>query len=327
MAKDIVTRINAQEVFGDVCWWSLENITITQPELAALFARHGLSERYLPPVAPDHATFRQAIAAHVNNRRKKGRVSSLLLRPVLENEDEIIYAVVDETVIEEQETLAHNVPHRIVFKKATGKVSLRDGATVLGKQVKDWYEAHVGRLNTTDLRRALVKAIVQHMGGICLRARGGGLYFVPASAGKDLRCLQKVVEEWGPGETDFGVLEQARSERNKAQLSSDVRRSLDQEVKDLIEEVKAWNEKAPRHDTMQRRLGEYKGLKDRVLFFQNLLGITVDDLNLSLAELEAQVKGISDDKPLSQAAKRREARKARREAAQRKARLVRRAAE
>lgn len=314
--SQLVKELNEGQRFGDIAWWTLEDVSITRLELEALFAKHELDPRHLPPPIVAHATFRQAVAAHSHNRRKKGRASTMMVRPVLENAEEIIYAVVDEAVVEDQETLTHTIPHRIIFKKRLETVHLRGGATLIGKAIKTWYEDHHDRYNTTDLRRMLVKVIVGDLNGLCLKPKGGGFYFIPSLYGVDLRKLQSIVNAWPGTIKEFGILEQSKSEANQAQLSTDAKKSLDQEVQELIAEVTVWQDKAPRRDTMQRRLKEYGGLKDRLHFFRDLLGVTVGDMEMALKDLDVQVNALLSgaEVAVTPATKRRDDRRKRRDA-------------
>jgi len=258
------------EHLGTLLWWSLENNHIHYSALVGLAQQHGLPEKYLPnPVKPANA-FRRAWRT-ANRKLEKG----LMLRQIAESDETIAVGLVRETADRVAVDLDYAVMGKVVFNKQ------HEIITVSGQGVEDiqkLYQHHLA-LTTQDIRFMLLQFVRE--AGVSLRQRGG-TYFIPASWQTSLNALGRVVEN--AGSNMVYQLPIYDTEQVKGTLSDVARRSLDDEIRALREELEGFDEKT-RQSTLERRMSRFEELRSRVKMFSGVLSFKAEDLSDKLEEL------------------------------------------
>ena len=98
---------------------------------------------------------------------------------------------------------------------------------------------------------------------------------------------------------------------NTDSIKRDTRRSLEDDLNTIMEEVEIFKGKLPREDTLIRRVQEYQQIKAKVQMYADLLQIKADDLTGKLDEagdvvkqMLGQVSSIKEQKATEEKAKR-----------------------
>lgn len=270
---------------GLITYWSCEG-SIAVADLQELFTKHGLEQEWFPPSIRGSAAFRKALAVARN------RVSGYILRPIVDDDDKIVWGIVRETVDKVKVDLAHATEAKVAYKKDTEEVRCKGTgqALALAEEVKAAYANLTETFIARDIQRMLKRNIGRDMGSITLR-RGGGFYFTPP---KFLGLIEKhkaIVDEIN--ESDMGILVLTDAHAvNKKTVGADTRRSLEDDLNEVKAEIERYRTSSPREDTLERRLEEFKALKARCSMYSNMLGIQVKDLHQGINDCAKQLKGI-----------------------------------
>jgi hypothetical protein len=272
------------KLIGFYVWWGFQDAAITRPKLEALFLSNGLNpEKHMPPEIAASAAFRQALTS----AREEGY---LCRRVKVEKPEEIIYSVQREEVDDAAEDLDYNKLHRIVFNKKNKTVHLRGGSSKIGRTVKVRYEEYLETYITEDLRRMLVRNMMDRLGALCLRLHGG-VYFVHARHAQAIAGYEKVIAAI-PGNNEFLATEIHESPNNAVKVGGATKRALEEDLKDLQTRINDYLENPPRRDTLCRKLDEFKALKAKAKMYADMLSFKVDDLNQGLKDLDQVTRGI-----------------------------------
>jgi len=279
----VISRKGGDRI-GSYLWWSLRDVEVTRNKLRRLFTRAGLDHAYLPAPIVGHAAFRKAIAACKHGDR------GLLLRPITETPQEIIYGVVREDVDEGAEDLAYRVRAKIVYRKRTETCVVRGGASPVAREVRRLFADYKTTYIHIDIRRWIIKLVHDQMNALTLKSNGG-VYFIPDLYTGILTKVGAIVDGL-PGQSRFTITPIFDSKETTANLGPATQDALAEELATIQEEIEAFKEKPPRRDTLRRRLDEFTALKGRAQLYADMLQFTADDLIEGITDLDTVVGGL-----------------------------------
>lgn len=152
--------------------------------------------------------------------------------------------------------------------------------------------------DTSELSETIVGALHgasrdPRLGGISLRERSGGLYFVPATTVDRTQALAAFVTRRAFGQ--LVVLKLHGDAENLAAASMAAKQSFATQLRELREELVAFKavsqEKglSPTDRSIEVRVDRLSTLQDRVAMFSDVLGGLRDDLNASIEAAKAEV--------------------------------------
>lgn len=271
------STVGAHEL-GSLLWWHLNGTRIDHTRLMATAERHSLDSKYLPAEIKPVQAFRRAWR-HATTKLTEG----LMLRPIDETTDEIVVGLVREQPDQEHRDLDYEVLTRIVFDKAAETITTDTEHSVLN-QVRDLYRHHSA--HTTEDIRSMMTAFLADA-GVSLRD-SGGVYFVPAIHGTALESLCKVVEEVGHNKAyRLPIID---TPTTRVTLREVAERTLDDEVRQLEEELAGFDLEKVRDSTLERRLEAFEQLRSRAGLFAGVLSFKADALNDRIAAMQTGIR-------------------------------------
>jgi len=276
------------DVLGVLVYWGLGNINIDVDALADKFDANGLDkEKWFLPEIQTSAAFRKAV-------KQVARTSGngYMLRPISSDDQSIVWGIVSETIKKDEKDLEYACEAKVTFNKDNDSVGCEGSpgqARLLAEKVKNEYYTLTTRYITNDISRMLVRNIVERMNAIPLR-KGGGFYFVAADNLTILEQHKAIVETLG--DSELGLIVIGKGDGNSETVSRDTRRHLEDKLASIAEEIEEFKTKPPRKDTLDRRIEEFKSLRQTVEMYSTILSLKVDDLNQGLEDCENVVKQI-----------------------------------
>ncbi len=271
---------------GDLLWWSLSDAAIDRVSLEWHWAAAGLAPGLLPEPPTSEKAFKLAAREAALGQHDR------LIRLSLENQSQIVFAVV-----EERKHLEGSVSYfqetRILLDRATEKVSADDSNHDIAKSVSLSYE----RLRTThtsdDVRRAVVRTI-NSFAAVALR-ESGGVYWIPTVYAQQLRQLQSAVEKIG--QSKMYLLPVHDSADAARTLGDAALGSIQAELEQLKAEVDGFVAAPPeRPSTLARRFDAYEALRSRAQLYRDVLQVQVADLDQQLDGMTASVEQLLQQK-------------------------------
>lgn len=290
--KNIEKKINKQtksggKILGAITYWGIEG-TIKIDALENLYDKYNLDkEKYFPPEILSTAAFRKSLKTAMRGYDK------YIARPIIEDETKIVYGIVREEKDLNNIDLGYDNEVKVAFDKANKQViykAKKSGleAEEIAAETKNLYAEMTQTFVPADIQRILRKCIGIQMGSITLR-RSGGFYFSPPHCLEDLEKIQKVVE--GINENcDFGLIVITEATKHNVRtLSKETRRSLEDDLNELVEEVKKFQLRGVRETTVANRLVDYNDLRQRCELYSKILKVQVDDIQQGIDDCEQMI--------------------------------------
>lgn len=271
---------------GDIVYWTLSEARIDRSTLEHIWNAASLS----PAMLPDPTTAEKALKVAV--REAAVGQPDRLIRLGLENETEIIFAVVRETKHEDG-SVSYMQETRVVLDRATERVT----SDVHGHDLGAAVAARFGELRTThtpdDIRRSMMK-VLDSCAAITLRDHGG-VVWVPAPYAETVRQLQSAVERIGTSKL-YVLPVHASADANRT-LGDAAKVAIEDELSVLKAEVEGFMTSPPdRPSTLVRRLDAFEALKARATLYREVLAVHVQDLDSTLDALAANVESLLNQK-------------------------------
>jgi hypothetical protein len=285
---DTITSVLATggKHLGDIVYWTLSEARIDRSTLENIWNAARLSSAMLP----EPPTAEKALKAAV--REAAVGQPDRLIRLGLENETEIIFAVVRETKHEDG-SVSYMQETRVVLDRKVERVTADDPHHDLGTVIA----ARFGELRTThtpdDIRRSMMK-VLDSCAAITLREHGG-VVWVPAPYAETVRRLQSAVERIGTSK--LYILPVHASADSNRTLGDAAKVAIEDELAALKAEVEGFMSSPPdRPSTLVRRLDAFEALKGRAELYRTVLQVHVTDLDSTLAALTANVESLLNQK-------------------------------
>ncbi len=263
-------------ILGALTWWSLEGAVIGVTELKALYKKHGLGEEWLPGEITGSTAFSKTV------REVKRMAQGYMIRPIRDDEEQTVVGVVSEEVAADKDKLTYDQEVTIHYHKGDQTITASDDMHPVVHVCRDVYQKMVDTYVVHDFIRLLTRNVRQKMNGIVVRPTGG-VYFVPQGPMMEI-LLQHAAAFNELGDVEFTVVPMHGDPITKAAIANKTRKALEQELQEIQEELGKFKECEPRRDTLERRVNQFKELKQKAMLFADMLAIKVDDLHTSLDE-------------------------------------------
>lgn len=173
---------------GDLCFWSLSDASILRSDLESKWKSTGLPVQLLPEPPTVENAFKLAV------RETQVGLSDRLIRPVIDNEASVIFAVVHEQKHDDG-TLSYTQEAKAMLDLLTGTVSTDNVAHELVVAIQSRLSALRDTHTSDDVRRTITRTLAS-FAPVLLR-ENGGVWWVPAPHAKALRQLQATIESIG----------------------------------------------------------------------------------------------------------------------------------
>lgn len=284
MTLDKITSVLATrgKHLGDIVYWTLAEARIDRNTLETIWNAAHLS----PTMLPEPPTAEKALKAAV--REATVGQPDRLIRLGLENETEIIFAVVRETKHEDG-SVSYLQETRVVLDRTAEAVTADDPHHDLATMIAGRF----GELRTThthdDIRRSMMK-VLDSCAAITLRDHGG-VVWVPAPYAETVRRLQSAVERIGTSKL-YILPVHASADANRT-LGDAAKVAIEDDLAALKTEVEGFVATPPdRPSTLVRRLDAFEALKARAELYRDVLQVHVLDLDASLGALTTSVEHL-----------------------------------
>ena len=276
-AQDRVAEAGGNHL-GTLLWWSLNGNRIEHDQLEGLAKQYGLHERYLPNAIKPTQAFRRAWR-HAATKLTEGQ----MLRPIAETTDEVVIGLVREIADETTKDLEYDVLNRVTFDKNAAAIS-SDRPSIVTESIATLYRHHLAH-TTADIRSVLTAFLGES--GVSLRD-SGGVYFVPADRQRTLDALCAVVE--AVGHNSAFRLPIVDTPEGKSTLRAVAQRTLDEELRQLREQLERFDDDKVRDSTLERKLETFGDLRSRVDLFARVLSFKADDLRNKIGVTQAALR-------------------------------------
>ena len=215
-----------------------------------------------------------------------------LIRPVIDNEASVVFAVVHEQKHDDG-TLSYTQEAKAMLDLLTGTVSSDNAAHDLVVAIQARFTALRDTHTADDVRRTITRTLAS-FASILLR-ENGGVWWVPAPHAKALRQLQATIESIGSSR--FYLLPVHDSNDAARTLGDAASKSLETELAELKTEVEAFVAHPPdRPSTLVRRFDAFDALKARAQLYRDILKVQVQDLDSTLNQLASSIETLLNQK-------------------------------
>lgn len=289
-----LARATGAERKGALVYWWLTGIMSHIDDVRALYEKHGLDwDKWGPPEQKATAAFRKTLKEVGRSINHKGGDQGYLIRLIDDSEDHLLYGIVREDKLRSQEDLVHDCEAKIKLKKescqvVTSKNNNSDGYEIAQK-VKDLFDTMFCHMIVQDFSRLLTRNI-HMMAAVSIRPTGA-IYFVPEGFRDTLVKLRSILEDV-PGDSHLCAIDIWGAQPD---LARDTKIALEQELKDLQEEIEKFRNRVPRQDCLKNRLQEYRVLQEKGRMFAELLDFNSSSITKGLEQCGKAVEVLLAD--------------------------------
>jgi hypothetical protein len=283
------------EILGDLVWWSLSDARIGRSELLNIWGAAGLDIALIPPEPSGEKAIRTAV------KDASVRLDGLIIRPVLHTPETISFAIVRE-VQGQNGVLSHSHEASVSYDRKGDRFAIDRIASTYSRTpeelakvdtlcdvIRQGYDQLRHTHTIDDVRRAMVKACESYS-AVSLRDTGG-IYWIPACYGPQIRQLQTAVEQIGKS-TVYLLPIHKTTDGNRA-LAACASGSIEAELGALAREIDAFVAEPPdRVSTLTKRLPVFEALRDRADLYRTILGVQVEDLDGRLASMSKAIESM-----------------------------------
>lgn len=305
MAADMNNFKAAANTLGVVTWYAIPDCRITPAQLAALAATAGIHGN-TPDLGAAADAFRRATSKR--QIRSEDKTYRYLVRPVVDDSNEIVRHIVLEHVDKAGKTLSHHTIGSLTFDKAR-KVILTSMAnagphTKIAQDMIDGarsdYAEYTTSLTGTELGRWLGRRL-DNASRITVHPHGH-VYFVPAAYGDEIARLQKFVRSLEPYKvtsaappTMWAVAVSDTSE-DREMIAAGFKSSMLSDLGGVAGDVAELlgRPSKPETGTVQERISMIAAARLKAEEYKKLIGVHVDEIDAMLAMLAVQVDELLD---------------------------------
>jgi hypothetical protein len=271
---------------GDLCFWTLADASISRADLETKWKSTGLPMELLPEPPTVAKAFKLGV------RETQVGLVDRLIRPVIDNEASVVFAVVHEQKHDEG-ILSYTQQAKVGLDLLNGTVTTDDPAHELVVAISARFAALRDTHLADDIRRTITRTL-QSFSAVLLR-ENGGVWWVPAPQADALRRLQACIESIGSSRVYLlPVHDSADAHRT---LGDAAAKSLETELTELKTEVESFLASPPeRTSTLVRRFDVFDALRARAQLYRDVLHVQVKDLDSTLTMLSASIEKLLSSK-------------------------------
>lgn len=249
--------------------------TTSHTRLANIAAQTGFPVEHLPKGLDTEGAFHHAM-------RFTHLPDGWLLRPVTKNDVQIVWAAVNEAV--DQNRLKYPTQTRVTYSRVDDCVRYEDPTHPIAQDVKKTILLHEDAVTTRMVRR-MINTVCRKSGGIPI----GNEFFVPSEHSATMRAMRSVVGALG--DSQVWLLPIYDDDDARDTLSKAYRSSMEDELKDLAEDIEKFSQDT-RRNALERRLQEFETIRQRASLYSGMLSVAQEDLLGKVGELERSVAAM-----------------------------------
>jgi hypothetical protein len=284
-ANQIADQLSkAPEHIGDLIIWSISvaHPGVKRDDLKGLLQQVGLDVSLLPDEVPA-----ATIATRAVNKACAEHKAS---KSILCNEPGVkAWAIVDLSVDDSAAIGDHvgELKNRAMFDKIKEELVFEHDSPLAQRALEIFALADY---LTGDDVRAIVKGYLHACNAYRMTGAGGD-YYTRREHAVEVRALRDAIN--AIGDSVAVVLPLPKTEDTTSGISIAARLQVSREVAAIKERVDAWaSGESYRHSTIEKRLEDFRHLKDELELMQELLGVNLDDLTEQIETLRTTCNRI-----------------------------------
>jgi hypothetical protein len=306
------SQINPDNLLGYLEFHSIPDLRIHKADLATLWAKHSLSNEFLPGEIRACDAYRRATAKTTQtvtvNWRGGQYTAKLMVRELKSNAQEIVRLLVREVLDTKNEVLDYAVVGKMTFSRDQETMSIRaeygylnefDYQMVLDQTVSTFN--HYVSYHTRDTVRNIINKVIRSTNPVRIMPRSQGK-FVPKRCHGTLLSLQALlrdIEAYANNQdccldiipiVDTAEQRQLVTRRVKAELGAE----MDELVSELAEQLKT-ADKSISIETAQRMAQRAQDIQKRALEYEKMLNVRLTVLRSQLMEFINRTKVVADE--------------------------------
>ena len=266
-------------IIGFFIWWSIRDVKISKQDFVDLLKSVGLSWEYNEE---DTALRRTSFLKAVRETKKN---KGFIIRKIVKEPENYVFGLVDESIDKKSQNLEYYHAATCKFNPTTGELACNFPHRAFD-EIKTLYEEYQGMMTSDDIRDAIIK-LISSFHKVSVRQRGG-IYFLPVKHEAEVEKVEKLIESL-PGECSCSIAPQIDTEKSKTAIYKAFVEGLKNKMTTFREELD--NPKfGKRKSTWEKRLEQFKTLKQEIEFYRDAMSFQVEDLSAELTELREDVQ-------------------------------------
>lgn len=298
---------------GFLVWFSVPDKDVALRTLKMKGGAAGLPAHLFPRSVREVKTFQRAVREQEGRRtRDDGTITETTVAVVVETGEDIVYQVsrlvrdADEQIIEYAKAM------RVVFNKVTLRISFnplggaaRADTLDIMTEIEDFYDKHQTRVTGAQVRTIVRRYLSEErdeqsqrdgLGGLNLRGKSGGIYFVPSKHGDRLDELAEVLEELYPNRAYLHKVPMADTADEREIVLRHHLESVKGEISEAMTKTRELlspeRDRRPRSDAVEFELARHRRLQQRIHEYEQILQGDADDLHARSDVLARQLRRL-----------------------------------
>ena len=271
------------KTIGAICFWTLSDITVSRADVRAKMDELGL----LPAVLRDPSP--SALLTRACAEVKRGR-GSLVFDRVIQNKTETVFAMSERAIDGGAEKATYSTQSRVRVANVDGSIQLEDSSNPLMMEVRAKYALLQENMTVYEFGEMLGRAFLGRahsnlLGGINLRGKAGGVYFVPQDSMAKTLAFADFINS--TGSCNMTVWPVAAGDRQIKQAQSAIERDIQTKVRNVMADLSEFGSKLDKEalesigfDTrgIQIRMERFELLQAKASLYADVLGSAQADI-------------------------------------------------
>ncbi len=299
---------------GYVTWFSVPDESVSLRRLRMTLAAHGLPPGLAPGDTKAIDTFKRALREQEKREMafvdgKPVGYDQNTVAQVVETRDDCVYQVsaVRRDLQEREVTYEKGV--RVVFNKHTEEVNFnvlggvpRSELLPIIEAITDFIEKNAARVTGARVRGVVRNYLrnesdesrdIEGLSGENLRGKAGGVYFVLAQFGEQLKAMSEMLEELYHGRAYLHAIPMADGATEREMIRRHHVANTMQDMKETLAEahelLRADRERQPRSDSVAHRWAQFKAMERRAAKYAAALQDEQDEISDMASILRRQL--------------------------------------
>jgi hypothetical protein len=280
-----IEAVGELDILGSFVWWSLRDVCVSRNDLETEFDQKGYPKDWLIPKPSFDSAFSKAIAK--SNRNRKDLSESYIFRPILKNDEKIVFGIIKEEVDKEIEELDYQQITKVVLDRKSGLLLLPPNSELqeLNQKLIDDYTSACSNLDSYDLSKQ-IRLILDKLNCLHVRDRGG-VYFVLNDSKNKLNDLKNIFNFCKAGE--FYILPQVNLAQTVNAIIKVFMENVVDDLKSFVDNVSSWENKKVYTNTVDATFDNLNNFKDKLKIYSRVLKVDVSMANEPITEIENKI--------------------------------------
>lgn len=318
--KDLIAVKDGEHVMGYYALFTVPEREVNVSRLGAAWAAEALPMNLVPTDRKEVDVFKRACRS-VETRRTTGsdRVLEIKVDQVSEDRETCVYQITRMVRNKKQQVIEHPKAMRVRFIK--GELRMREtagtywyeereeeylepindlefepltsntaGLNELEESIRDHYLNNGATVTASKIRTA-IRGLMNHIGGIGVRKKGGGVYFVPKDGRDELESLIRVLHRTYGNDAEAHLIPCASEKYQQEMVQRHFESNVSQEIDETMARVadKLLANRNIRHDALANMFARRKELGSLRTRYSAMVGEDMATIDEKLSLLDQQL--------------------------------------